>query len=241
MTLGEIKDVVREHFGRMGLPTVILDLALAEGRKLIEREANFWWMRATTTFNLVIDTQDYLIGSTLAVNIVNFKDARALNFKKSTETRWRPLSLGIYDQEELDVMYPTDSAGAPELAIVDNTTLKIYPPKPDLAYNMKLYHYNWTDNPVTNILSDDITKNYGMALIYAAIIWGYEIELKDMQGAIYWRKLLGGEPFGRGGEITKLKRQNLKRDWQDKIVLVPHAGANSFSVRTLANMQGYGR
>ena len=241
MTLGEVKDVVREHFGRMGLPTAILDISLAEGRRLIEREANFWWMRATTEFNLVANTQDYIIGSGLAVNIVNFKDARAINFKKSTDTRWQPITLGTMDQEELDVMFGTTDAGPPVVAIVDNVTLKIYPPKPDLAYNMKLYHYNWTLNPTDNTASDDITRNYGMAMIYSAIIWGYEIELKDMQGAVYWRELLGGKPFGRGGEIAKLKRQNLKRDWQDKIVLVPHAGANAFSVRSLAQSQGYGR
>lgn len=239
MTLGEVKDVVREHFGRMGVPTHMLDIALTEARKRVEKEGNFWWMRSSTTFNLAADTQTYIIGSGAAINIANFKDARALHYKRSTDVRWEPVELGTVDQEELAVMYDTDDTGAPEFAIIDNVTLNVYPPDPDQAYNMKLFHYNWTANPTLNSDTDDLFKNFGSALVFGAVEWGYAIYLKDLQGAAYWKNELGGTPFGRGGEIARIKRQNLKRDWKDKIMFTPRVGPGRTSKRSLNNVQLY--
>jgi hypothetical protein len=238
----EVKDMVREHFGRMGLPTGILDTALAESRKMIEREGNFWWMRGIANFNLVASTTTYAIGSGLAIDIAKFKDARALQQKKSTDTRWEPVELGVIDQEDLNLMYDNDDPGEPEYAIIDNTTLYVYPPLPDLAYNMRLYYYKWTDNPGANTsTTDELILYYGSAIVYGALIWGFEIELKDIQGATYWRNLLGGTPFGHGGEIARLKRENFKRDWKDRTMLVPFKGAGRLSRRSLTNLQIYCR
>ena len=175
----EVKDMVREHFGRLGLPTSILDIALAESRKMIEREGNFWWMRGIANFNLVASTTTYAIGSGLAIDIAKFKDARALQQKTSTATRWEPVELGVIDQEDLNLMYDNDDTGEPEYAIIDNTTLYVYPPLPDAAYNMRLYYYKWTDNPGANTsTTDELCLYYGSALVYGALIWGFEIELK---------------------------------------------------------------
>lgn len=241
MLLYEVKDLVREHFGRLGLPSSILNMALAESRRMIEREANFWWMRGSIDFNLVVNTQTYAIGSGLAINIANFKDARALQQKISTETQWETVELGILDQEDLNIMYENDDDGEPEYAVIDNVTLTVYPPLPDLAYNMRLYYYKWTDNPTANTDTDDLLKNFGSAVVYGALIWGFEIELKDIQGAAYWRNLLGGTPFGHGGEIARLKRENFKRDWKDRTILVPFKGAGRTTRRKLSNIQIYCR
>jgi hypothetical protein len=241
MYLYEAKDVVREHFGRLGLPTSILSVALTEGRKVVEKEGNFWWMRTTADFSAVVDSNEYSIQSGGDIDISNFKDGRALQQKLPTETRWGPVELGVLDEETLNLMYDDDDEGEPEQAIIDNTTLKIYPPSPQYAYDMRLYAYQWTDNPTANTSTDDLLKNFGMAVVYGALIWGFEIELKDLQGAAYWRNLLGGSPFGHGGEIARIKRENLKRDWKDNIVMVPHKGPGRISKRSLSNLQIYCR
>lgn len=241
MLLYELKDFVREHFGRLGIPSSLVNIGLTEARKLIEKEANFWWMRGIADFSAVVNTSDYVIGSGLAIDIANFKDARALQFKVSTDHRWQPVGLGTKDQEELNMMYDDDDEGEPEIAVLDNVTLKIYPPKPQVTYDMRLYYYKWTDNPTDNTDTDDLLKNYGMALAYGALIWGFEIELKDMQGAAYWRVQLGGAPFGRGGEIAKLKRENFKRDWKDKVMFEPHDGPGARNKRSWNNIQIYMR
>ena len=138
-------------------------------------------------------------------------------------------------------MYDEDDQGNPEFALIDNTTLKLYPPLPDFAYDLRLYFYQWTDNPTANTDTDDLLKNYGMALCYGAIIWGFEMQLKDLQGASYWRNLLGGTPFGHGGEIAKLKRENFKRDWKDRVMLTPHLGAGRLTRRSITNLNIYCR
>ena len=241
MILGEVKDVIREHFGRMGISTSLVDIALKEGRKLVEKEANFWWMRGTIDFVLGVNQQDYVIGTGEDVEIDNFKDGRALQWKKTTDVRWSSVDFGTMDEEELNLMYDETDTGNPEAAIMDNVTLKVYPPFPDQQYDMRFYYYAWTDNPTLNTDTDDLLKNWGMCLVYAGVIWGYEIILKDLQGAGYWRNLLGGTPYGRGGEIAKLKRENLKRDWKDRIILEPHDGPGPRSFRKTSNMQIYSR
>jgi hypothetical protein len=241
MYLYQAKDVVREHFGRLGMPSSLIDIALAEGRKTIEKEGNFWWMRTIANFNLVVNDAEYSIQDGGDIDIPNFKDARALQQKLPSEVRWGPVDLGILDEEELNMMYDEDDIGEPEIAVIDNTTLKVYPPNPDYAYDMRLYAYQWTDNPTSNTATDDLLKNFGMALVYSALIWGFEIELKDIQGAAYWRNLLGGTPFGRGGEISRIRRENLKRDWKDKIMMTPHTGPGRVSRRSLSNLQIYCR
>jgi hypothetical protein len=190
-------------------------------------------MRDTTDFNLVIGTQDYIIGSGAAIDIAKFKDARWLSYKKSTDVRWQPVSLGEVDHEELDLAYDEDDEGPPEAAIIDNVTLKLYPPNPDLTYNMRLYHYNWTDNPAGNTQTDDLLDNFGVALVDGAIMWGYRSHLKDLQGSTYWENQLKME-------ILKINSHNFKRDWKDKVQLTPRPGPGRRSWRSTDNLQIYG-
>lgn len=243
MKLYEAKDIVREHFGRLKFPTTFLNHALTQGRRVVEKHGNFWWMRQTKDFSLVVNQPIYKIktvSGSNALNLPNFKDARWLNWKEPTGVRYEPVSLGTLTKEELDLHYDTDDTGSPEAAIIENDELIIYPLLPDDTYGMRLYIYQWTDNPVSNLDSDDLLEFFPMALIYAALAWGYEMEVKDFSSANYWRLLLGGQPFGRGGELAKIKAENLKRDWQDQIDFTPRlGGAGLRTRRRLDNVQIY--
>lgn len=236
MYLWEAKDIVRSHFGGTAFPTIQLDHALTQGRRMIEAHANFWWMQGERDFALAVDQQDYPVYSG-AINLPNFKDVRALSWREPDGVSFEPVAFGDNTKEELDVLYDTDDEGSPEIAVVENDTIFVYPPKPDKAYPMRLYRYLWTDNPAQTD-DDDLLKFFPMALVYAALAWGYELQLKDLQGAAYWTQLLGGQPFGRGGELAKLKKENFKRGWRDQITFVPRVGPGP--TRRSGNLQIYG-
>lgn len=238
MFLWECKDIVRSHFGGTAFPTTQLDHALTQGRRMIESHANFWWMEGSKDFSLTIDLQTYAL-ATGVILLPNFKDARALSWREAAGVSYEPVALGDNTKEELDVLYDTDDEGSPEVAVIENGTLYLYPPKPDKAYSMRLYRYSWTDNPAQTA-TDDLLSFFPMALVYAALAWGYELELKDLQGAQYWKTLLGGTPFGRGGELAKMKKENFKRGWRDQITLVPRNGPGVGSLRRISNLQIYG-
>src|SRR3970040_1790555 len=238
MNLWEAKNIVRSHFGGTAFPTIQLDHALTQGRRKIETHANLWWMQDEVDFSLTIDQQEYPVYSG-AINLPNFKDLRALSWREAAGVSYEPVWFGDTTKEELDVLYDTDDEGSPEIAVIENSTIYLYPPNPDKAYSMRMYFYQWTDNPAQTA-DDDLLKFFPMALVYSALAWGYELELKDMQGAAYWNNLLGGTPFGRGGELAKLKKENFKRGWRDQLTLTPRTGPGVGSLRRISNLQIYG-
>lgn len=216
-TLGNIKDQVREHFGRIGWPTTMLDFALDSARRDIEKYSNFYWMRDTTTFDTVASTQTYAIGSALAVNEANFKDARALHIKESTDTVWTEMEFGTVTLEEAKLMFPTDEESLPLLAVLDNTTIYLFP-TPDDVYNCTLYHWNWTSNPATgNTGSDELTNRFPEALLYGALVWGCEQFEKNYQEGDRWRALFGQE-------LAKIHRHSIERERMDRVSMVPMTG-----------------
>jgi len=236
-TIGEVKDIVREHFTRTQFPTAQLDQALAEGRRIIENFANFWWMRGRKDFALTIGTGSYSITGA-ALNIPLFKDAIAFTFTTDGGSNYEPVPIGTMEREDAEVLYTDSQDGSPELVIVSDETLLIYPEDPDDEYDCRFYHWSYTENPQLNSASDVLTKRFPMALAYAAITWGYEMVLKEFQGASYFRNLLGGNPFGRGGELIKLKQVNYKRGLPDDLQFIPHAGPG-WNRRRLDNVQIY--
>lgn len=241
MKFFEAKDTVREHFSRLGFPSSQLIISLSQGRRFIEKYANFWWMRKEKDFNLVVDQATYSITTSGGggLNLPKFKDARALIWKElAASTRFEPVLVGKNNKEELDVFYGTGDKGSPEEAFIEDTTLHIYPPKPQITYVMRLYHFEWTDNP-ENTLDDDLLNFFPMALVYSSIAWGYEMVLHDLQGAIYWKTLLGGRPFGRGGLLAEMRRENFKRGQQEQISFEPRLGPGRLQRRRLDNLQIY--
>ena len=241
MNLAEVKDVVRSHFANTGFPTAFLNLALAQGRQMIEAETNFWWMEEESTFALNLGQDEYTIGGDVSDDIVIplFKDAAFLHFKKNELLTWDEVPIGVEDKGELDLRYANDDHGEPEVAFIKNKSMFIYPPNPDDNYEMHFFYWQWTSNPTSNPATDDLLTFFPMALCYGAIAWGYESQLKDMQGATYWKTLLGGQPYGHGGELARMKRENFKRGWKDKVSLVPRGGPATNNKRRLGNMQIY--
>jgi hypothetical protein len=130
-------------------------------------------------------------------------------------------------------MYDEDETGDPELAIVEGDNLILYP-IPDDEYDVRIYYWEYTSN-TTNLESDELTAHFPMALVYSAYKWIHEVYLKDPQGATYWRSLLEG----KGGELFKMRRENFKRGWKDKVNLEPHMGPGQRGRRRLDRMQIY--
>lgn len=163
------------------------------------------------------------------ISIPGFKDVRMGIIKVVTDLEWSPLEVGGVTKEEADLHYAINERGMSELAIIDNFTLFVYPPFPDQNYIIRLYYYKWTENPKSNLATDDLIDRFPYALIYASLAWAYELELKDMQTAGYWRTLLAGKPneIGQGGELAKIRRHNLKRMRQDKMSITPMYGPYS--------------
>lgn len=241
MNLAQVKDVVRSHFANTGFPSAFLNLALAQGRQMIEAESNFWWMEEDIEFALQLGQDEYTIGNDIGddIQIALFKDAAFLHYKKIDETSWNPVDVGVVDRNELDLSYSVTDYGPPEISIIKNKSFFIYPPNPDDNYEMHFYFWQWTQNPISNLATDDLLTYYPMALCYGAIAWGYESQLKDMQGASYWKQLLGGTPFGHAGELARMKRENFKRGWKDKVSLVPRNGPGLHQRRRIDNLQIY--
>jgi hypothetical protein len=163
------------------------------------------------------------------IDVPGFKDVRMMIIKLPSDLEWSPLDTGGVTKEEADLHYALNETGMPELALIDNYTIFMYPPFPDQDYCVRIYYYKWTENPLSNLATDDLIGHFPYALIYAALTWAYELELKDMEGAGYWRTLLGGKPgeIGYGGELAKISRHNLKRMRQDKMSITPMYGPYS--------------
>jgi hypothetical protein len=230
MTLGEVKDQVREHFGRIGWPTTELNFALGSARRDIEKYSNFYWMRDVTTFDLADGTQTYAIGSALAVNEANFKDARALHVKETGDTVWTEVELGTVTLEEAFLMFPTDEETMPLLAVLDNATLYMFP-TPDKTYNAKLFHWNWTSNPSAgNTGSDELTERFPEALIYGALIWGFDQFDKAHEQADKYRALFAQE-------VAKIHRHAIERERMDRVSFVPMTGPYQNRSLTRLNRQ----
>ena len=114
MKLWEAKDIVRAHFGGTAFPTIQIDHALTQGRRMIETHANFWWQQGETDFQLAINKQNYPVYSG-AINLPNFKDLRALSWREPAGVSFEPVWFGDNTKEELDVCMILMILGAPKL------------------------------------------------------------------------------------------------------------------------------
>lgn len=221
MKMGEIKDVVRDILGRDVMQGHIMDLALASGRREIEKKANFYWMRSSKTWNITAGTNLYpiTVSTGVGLNLPNFKDIHALFSKQSSTTQWDEVLPG--DIFQLERQYQTDAPGQPRHYVVDNVTLRLYPPEPESAFNMSMFHFEWTTNPTANSGtsgSDELTDRWPEALIYSGCIWGFVQVRKDEARAQHYRGLLELE-------IKKMQEYNLDRMLSWRVDLVPHSGA----------------
>ncbi|MCI0565367.1 MAG: hypothetical protein MN733_43435 [Nitrososphaera sp.] len=217
MTYGVLKDIVREHFGRIGWPSAMLDQALAQARRDIEKNGNYYWMRDSATFNTTDGDNTEAITSG-NINEAAFKDIIALGIKETTEFIYTPVDVGNISLEEAEMVFSvgdTTDEDMPRVAVIENVTLHLFP-TPDDTYNMKMWFYAWTDNQ-SNLESDELSNRFPDALIYGALAVGAEMFEKNMQAGAQWRAMFRAE-------LDKIHRHNFERELMDRSTLEPMVG-----------------
>ena len=238
-TMGYCKDAVRGHFNRTDFPTASLDMALDQGRREIEEEANFWWMRDIKIIALspTVNRVSITGNGVNDWNVPDFKDIRAAAFKRTGDVEWSPVQVGTTPINEAQIHFATNDKGPPEVLYVDNEDAVFFPPLLDQSdYQLLTFYYQWTANPAGNTGTDALISRFPKCLIYASLMWGYEMVLKDIQAASYWRTLLLGDPPNRKrGELQKLKAINFMREQQDQIQLAAMSGPYQRSRRLRLN------
>ena len=183
MTLGEAKVMVKALMARGDLEPLMLDFFLAQGRRLIESETNFYWMKASKDFNLTVNQGEYVITAS-PVSVSDFKDMRYLLWKDPSELRYNALSPNELDI--LDTNYETTGTGAPEAFNLDNVTIRLFPIDPDQAYNMRLYYWAWTANPTNDTSTDELLTRWPDVLIYASVSRGLMTMTQNVEAAKPW-------------------------------------------------------
>lgn len=240
MKLFEVRDQVRENIGRDKAPEHLLKYALDKGLREIEKTGNYWWMRATKTWNCVISQQAYnmTVSTSNGLNIPKFKDFRILLTQDQTLSNpdWDEV-FGPIDIEEAGLEFADTDTGMPVIYSLDESTatatnealtsqLLVWPPLPDKIYNMRLHYYQWTALPTDiNSESHDILLRFPEALIYIATAVGVVAITKDPQMGLFWQLKFDnpGSPKDPG-ELMKIKRYNLDRTMDSRSELRPMRG-----------------
>ncbi len=240
MNLYEVRDIVRENVGRDKISEHLLKFSLDEGLRNVEKTGNYWWMRATKTWNCIINQQAYDMTDATngGLNIPNFKDFRILLTQDQTLSNpdWDEV-FGPIDIEECGLEFADTDTGMPVIYCLDESTttgtneastskLLVWPPNPDKIYNMRLHYYQWTSLP-TDITLDthDILRRFPEALIYAATEVGVVAAMKDPQMGIYWHsKFDNPQSKTDPGELIKIKRYNRDRTLDSRSELRPMTG-----------------
>src|SRR5574341_63669 len=241
----EVRDIVRENIGRDKLSLHMLNFALEQGLRAIEKTSNFYWMRAVKTWSAVVDQQGYFLTTSASsgLNLPNFKDTRILLVSDQTLSNpdWDEV-FGPIDMEEAGLEFADTDTGMPVVYAVDEDTvtsdltdpvgstpikLLLYPPKPDKTYSLRLHYYQWTSLPI-DITSDnhEVLIRWPEALIYTATAAGIMATMKDPQLAQYWElKFNAPNNPGNPGELTRIKRYNQERMMDSRVELRPLRGS----------------
>jgi hypothetical protein len=195
MNLGEIKDAVRDGLGHSDVLPRQLTSYIDRGRREIENRIDGHWMRDSLTWSTVVDQQVYpiLTAPGGGLNLPNFKDIRSSRSKQSTEVSWSLPHLILEDFDEVWSHYNTDDDGEPCLIVIDGDNLSVFPPKPDKTYNMLLYYWKWTANPVSNLSTDFLMTRFPESLIFAACAVGLQIKTKSIELAAPWAGMMEAE------------------------------------------------
>lgn len=236
MKLFEVRDIVRENVGRDKITEVYLKWSLDQGLREIEKTGNYYWMRATKTWNCVVSQQAYSIytSASSGLNIPAFKDVRILLTQDQTlpNPDWDEV-FGPEDMEAAGLEFADTDTGMPVSFAIDESTttgtqelssnILVYPPLPDKIYNMRLHYYQWTALP-TDITSEahEVLKRWSEALIYLATEAAVVGLTKDPQFGVYWRQKFSNKQDG--GELVKIRRYNLERAQDSRVELRPARG-----------------
>jgi hypothetical protein len=215
MIVGRIKDVVRTGIGREDLHPDLLSFFLDSGLRMIEKKGNFYWMRDEVDFSLTIDDQDYTISAS-PVSISAYKDTHVMLAKAPSDVVYYEVPWA--EKEQLDQVYSSDDSGWPEAYYVDQDDVLYFYPKPDVAYNIRMVPFVWTNLPTSNLVeTHEILKRFPEALIYASIAFGLEWLTHNPEQIAPWTQKLAVE-------MLEIKRQDHRRKQLDNINFMPSRG-----------------
>ncbi len=241
MKLFEIRDIVRENIGRDRATEHVMKYGLDLGLRTIEKESNFYWMRAVKTWSTVINQQAYpvTVSTSGGLNIPAFKDIRILLTSDQTLSNpdWDEV-FGPTDMEDIAVEFADTSTGQPVAYSLDESVatqtledpqtvatapnLLMYPPLPDKTYSMRLHYYQWTALPTaTTSEAHEVLRRWPEALIYASCGAIFTSLLKDPQAGQFWLSKLM-DP--RQGEMKKIKDYDKARQQDSRVELRPQRG-----------------
>jgi hypothetical protein len=218
LKISEIKDVVKDLVGDRDIPEHMLDYALGSGLREIEKRYNGWWMRSQKAWNAVDGQQQYLIRSAASggLNLPDYKDVRTLLTKDTTATLYQRVEITEFDIAQ--AIYATDSTGEPEMAVVDNVSLYLFPPDPDQTWNMLMYYWQFTNLPAADDSEDhEILRRWPEALIYAASMHLMRYLTKDDAQAAGYQLLMEAE-------LKRLDRYIKDREIDEHMDIVPQTG-----------------
>ena len=233
MELYKVRDIVREQVGGAdALSEASLTWAVERGLREIEKTNNWYWMEAIKEWNLTINQGSYNVytSTTNGLLLPNWKDSRILLIQDATLTHpfWDEVE-GPKIAEDYVPRYATDDQGISKFWYKDEqnieVVLNLLPPKPDKAYSMKWYYWQWTSLP-TDITSDDheVLMRWPEALIYLATEQGMILKTKDLNAGKFWRSLYKNENRSVDCEFNKIQRYNDARSHATKITLAPRPG-----------------
>jgi len=219
MVLGDIKEVVRTTIGKRDIEPVILNYIIESGRRDIEKENNWYYMRKSANLTLVVGQQAYTVQSGGDINEANFKDTRIYMYRHPSSNRFYEIPSG--DRNQLDLQYTTTDSWAPCGYTMDDEagvmSLLIYPPSPDLAYVTKLLYYAWSANPSADTGTDELIARWPELLIYSSIAQGYRIVTKEEELSTPWDSKMQLE-------LAKLKRYDWFRMESERNMIQPRRG-----------------
>ena len=241
MNLAQVKDIVRENVGRDKASPHMLDWALDEGLREIEKTGNYYWMRAVKTWSAVVDQQAYSLttSSSSGLNIPKYKDARIMLTSDQTLSNpdWDEV-FGPIDMEDIGLQFADTDEGMPVAWTLDEATstgtledpntaatapsILLYPPKPDKTYSMRLHYFQWTSLPTaTTSSAHEILLRWPEALIFTATSHLLTSITKDPQYGTYWMQKFTDK---REGELQKIVRYNRQRSQDSRIEFRPFRG-----------------
>ena len=241
MKVAEVRDIVRENVGRDKASAHMLDWALAEGLREIEKTGNYYWMRAVKTWSAVVDQQSYSLttSSSSGLNIPNYKDTRILLISDQTLSNpdWDEV-FGPIDIEDIGLQFADTDEGMSVAWALDEATstgtledpataatspnILLYPPKPDKTYSLRLHYFQWTSLPAaTTSAAHEVLVRWPEALIYLATEALLTSITKDPQFGAVWRQKFSSKPEG---ELQKIIRYNRNRSQDSRIEFRPFRG-----------------
>lgn len=219
MDFADIKDVVRGILGKRDIEPYMMSYLMESGRRRIEKDNNWYYMRKTKDFTLTVGKQAYSVKAGGDIDEANFKDSRILMYRHPDQHRFYEVPSS--DRNQLDLQFATDDSWEPEMYTLDDEdglfNLLIYPGQPNLAYNMRWHYYVWTTNPASDTATDELVSRWPELLIAASVAQGYRILAKDDELAMPWDGKLTAE-------MQALKRYDYFRMESERNMLIPRRG-----------------